>query len=69
LIIKSIKQHGSLNRNDIDELLWKKLPDWMDDSQKANKVGNLISELRIKGKIRNIGVPKKPKWVILQKNN
>lgn len=31
LIEKSIKEHGSLVRNDIDELLWNKLPEWMND--------------------------------------
>ena len=68
LVKNAIKQHGNLSRKDIDDLLWKKLPDWMNDTQKENKVGNLISELRIKGEIENIGVPKKPKWVLLQKN-
>lgn len=34
LIIQALKQHKSLNRNDIDELLWEKLPDWMTVNQK-----------------------------------
>src|SRR5690606_4807317 len=29
LILKSIREHSSLERKDIDELLWNKLPDWM----------------------------------------
>ncbi len=29
LICKAVKEHGSLARKDIDELLWNKLPDWM----------------------------------------
>ncbi|RLD83328.1 MAG: hypothetical protein DRJ10_03695 [Bacteroidetes bacterium] len=67
LIVKSIKQHGSLNRKDINDLLWVKLPDWMSDKQRMNKIGNLISELRINKEIENIGVPKKPNWVLLKK--
>lgn len=30
LIEKAIKEHGNVERNDVDELLWKKLPEWME---------------------------------------
>jgi ATP-dependent DNA helicase RecG len=62
LIEKSIKEHSSLERSDVDELLWNKLPDWMDEKQKKNKIGNLLSELRIKKRIENKGIYSKPKW-------
>ena len=62
LIEKAVMEHGSLNRKDVDELLWQKLPDWMDDKQKKNKIGNLLSELRMKKKIENTGSFSKPKW-------
>lgn len=64
LIINSITQHGEMTRSDIDELLWNKLPDRMSEKQKKNKVGNLISELRIKKIIINKGTPKKPQWIL-----
>lgn len=64
LIKKAIQEHGDLNRKDIDELLWNKLPDWMDNRKKKNKVGNLLTELRKKGEIVNTGVTNIPKWVI-----
>lgn len=64
LIKKAIKEHGDLNRKDIDELLWNKLPDWMDDKKKKNKVGNLLTELRKRGEIVNQGVTNIPKWVV-----
>ncbi|MGI6717663.1 MAG: ATP-binding protein [Bacteroidales bacterium] len=64
LILKAIKDHGYMSRKDIDELLWNKLPEWMNNKQKKNKVGNLISELRIKDIIYNTGIPSKPKWVL-----
>lgn len=64
LIIKSIKQHKSLSRKDVDELLWNKLPDWMNDKQRKYKIGNLLSELRMRGKIENVGIYKEPKWII-----
>ncbi|MCH8535920.1 MAG: putative DNA binding domain-containing protein [Flavobacteriaceae bacterium] len=62
LIMKSIKHHESLSRADIDELLWKKLPDYMSAKQKKSKIGNLISELRKKERIINKGIYSKPKW-------
>lgn len=62
LIEKAIREHKSLERSDVDELLWKKLPDWMNDKQKKNKIGNLLSELRMKEKIENAGSYSKPKW-------
>jgi ATP-dependent DNA helicase RecG len=65
LICKSIAEHRSLTRKDIDELLWSKLPDWMDDTQKKTKVNNLISEVRRNGKITNKGSLGKPEWVLI----
>ncbi len=68
LIEKAIKEHDSLGRSDVDELLWKKLPDWMDDNQKKNKVKNLLSELKRSGRIENIGTFKSSIWVMNQEN-
>lgn len=65
LMIKAIKEHKEVTRKDIDELLWNKLPDWMDEKQKKNKVGNLIGELRNNNKIKNSGTFKDSKWVLI----
>lgn len=65
LILKSIREHSSLDRSDVDQLLWNKLPDWMDDKQKKVKINNLLSELRKDIKIKNIGTFKMPKWVLI----
>jgi ATP-dependent DNA helicase RecG len=62
LIMKAMEQHEVLERKDIDELLWKKLPDWMDDKQKKTKISNLLSELRRTGIINNRGSDTKPVW-------
>lgn len=67
LIEKAINEHNSLERKEVDELLWNKLPEWMDDKQRKNKIGNLLSELRIKQRIENTGTFTKPKWS-LKKN-
>jgi len=65
LIEKAIREHGFVERNDVDELLWKKLPDWMDDKQRKVKINNLLSELRRKNRIQNNGSDSKPKWVLI----
>lgn len=64
LIIKALKEHESLNRKDITDLLSKKLPEWMTEKQQENKITNLLSELRLNKKIKNAGVRKAPKWVL-----
>lgn len=69
LIIKAIGEHKELNRKDIDELLWNKLPDWMNGKQKKIKVNNLLSELRRKNKIVNKGTDTQSKWVLVGSNN
>lgn len=65
LIAKAIKEHKSMDRKEIDDLLWIKLPDWMDDKQKKIKINNLLSELRKKKQIENKGTFKHPKWVLI----
>jgi ATP-dependent DNA helicase RecG len=64
LIEKAIKEHGFVERNDVDELLWKKLPEWMNEKQKKVKINNLLAELRKKERIKNEGNDAKPKWVL-----
>jgi ATP-dependent DNA helicase RecG len=64
LILQALHDHGSLDRNDINELLWEKLPDSMNETQKMYKIGNLIGDLRRKGKITNLGSDAKPKWTL-----
>ncbi len=63
-IIKSLKEHQFLERKDIDQLLWDKLPEWMDEKQKKNKITTLLTVLRKKGVCSNIGSDFKSKWVI-----
>ena len=69
LICKAVKEHGALARKDIDELLWNKLPEWMDDRQRKIKVGNLIAELRRQKKIVNLGSDTRPSWAPVNAEN
>lgn len=63
LILKSIAEHTSMTRAEIDSLLWKKLPEHMDDNQKKIKINNLINELSNKlKKICNKGPKTSPIW-------
>ncbi len=65
LIVKALKEHNSLTRSDVDELLWKKLPDWMDDTQRKTKINHLLTELRTKNIIENeTGIDSKPLWIL-----
>jgi ATP-dependent DNA helicase RecG len=64
-IEKAIREHGHVERSDVDELLWNKLPEWMTDKQKKIKINNLLSELRRKSRIKNIGNDVKSKWVLI----
>ena len=67
LIIKFIEQHGQMERKEADELLWTKLPDWMSEEQKKNKIGNMLSRLRTKTIITNKGSYALPLWVFVEK--
>ncbi len=65
LITDYLARFGSAPRSEIDKLLWPKLPDGMSPAQKHNKVGNLLSNLRRAGRIRNAGARKVPRWVLV----
>lgn len=64
LILDYIKESEQASRTEINELLWDNLPDGLDDKQKVAKVANLLTKLRKKRVIKNIGSRKRPKWVL-----
>jgi len=67
LILKAIREHAHLERKDIDELLWDKLPAWMDDKKKKIKINHLLTELSSNQEIINVGTRKMPKWILCNK--
>ena len=69
LIEKAIREHKSMSRSDIDDLLWNKLPEWMNEKQKKVKINNLLSEMRKRKRIVNEGTDTKSKWVLIISNN
>lgn len=58
-----IVKYGKATRKEIEDLIIDKLSEALTEKQKINKVGNLISALRIKGKIENKGSFTKSIWV------
>ena len=54
LIVEYLKKFGKSPRKNIEKFLLDKLPDILTETQKKNKVTNLLSALRIEGKIKNI---------------
>ena len=53
LLLESLKDHGSLTKQEIVRLLWDILPDQLDDKQKNTKVYNILRKLRENGAIVN----------------
>jgi ATP-dependent DNA helicase RecG len=51
MICEFIGRFGEARRADIDRLLLDKLPDVLDERQKANKVRNLLQALKNQGDI------------------
>ena len=62
LITDFLGKYGKASRKDIDDLLLDKLSSALDETQKTNKIGNIISKLRIKGVICNAGSRGAPVW-------
>jgi ATP-dependent DNA helicase RecG len=58
-----LSKFGSASRQEIDKLLFNRLSDALDVEQKQNKIGNLLSSMRMRGLIVNAGTRRAPKWV------
>jgi ATP-dependent DNA helicase RecG len=61
IIEKAIREHGTMERKDANDLLQNKIPEWIDDKQRKIKINNLLSELRRKNSIQNNGSDSEPK--------
>ena len=51
-ILKALKDHKVLSRKQINELLWNKLPVDFTDTQRINKIGNLLMRMKRDGAIK-----------------
>ncbi|NJL29695.1 MAG: hypothetical protein HC897_18295 [Thermoanaerobaculia bacterium] len=64
LILALVREHGPVERKDVDQLLVPKLPERLTAQQKERRVNNLLQELRRAGKIVNRASRARPKWVL-----
>ena len=62
LLLDSLKDHGTLTKQEIVRLLWDVLPDQLTDKQKNTKVYNILRKLRESGKIVNQTIGNKSIW-------
>ena len=64
LVLKYIKDFGSITKKDLDELLISKLPDNLNKEQKKIKIKYLVNVCLQKkeGRIKNIGTTRYPVW-------
>ena len=49
LIVEYLKQYKSAKKKDIRDLLWGKLPEVLSDTQKENKMRNLLTSMKKAG--------------------
>jgi ATP-dependent DNA helicase RecG len=68
MILQHIQNYEHVSREEIDKLLWDKLPDSMNEKQKKIKINNILTEMS--GKlIQNVGSRTKPKWILLNEKS
>ena len=68
MILQHIRNYKCASREEIDKLLWDKLPDSMDEKQKKIKINNILTEMS-GTTIRNEGSRTKPKWTLLSEKS
>lgn len=67
LIVKFLKQYGHATKIQIRDLLIEKLPDSLSDTQKEQKIGNLLTSLRKQSIISVVGHEgRQPQWALNQ---
>jgi ATP-dependent DNA helicase RecG len=55
LLVNYLKKYGQAKREDIDNLLFDKLSDALDDNQKRNYIMNLLQKIRRNGTVKVLG--------------
>lgn len=67
LLLTSLRDHGTLSREDIRTLLWNALPDILSEGQKQNKIKNMLARMKRQGKISNVSNGPNSEWRIADK--
>ncbi len=63
LVLALVREHGPVDRKEIDQALMSKLPDRLTDSQKRSRITNLLQDLRRSGMVVNRGTRSQPAWM------
>ena len=67
LIMDYLQQYAQASKKEIKQLLLNKLSDALTEKQKSNKINNLLTKLRLSGRIFNSGSDAAPSWKIVKK--
>lgn len=67
MLLEALHDHGMLTKNDITGLLWGVLSDQLTDTQKKNKIDNILRRLRSGGIIKNHTVGNRSEWTLVKK--
>jgi ATP-dependent DNA helicase RecG len=65
-LLDSLKDHETLTKREIVNLLWNVLSDKLSDKQKENKVDNILRKLRAEQKIKNNTQGNKSIWSLVK---
>lgn len=65
-LLNSLKDHGSLTKQEIVNLLWDILSDQLSDKQKENNIDNILRKLRAEQKIQNKTQGNKSTWSLVK---
>lgn len=65
LVTDYLNKFDGASRQEINDLLWEKLSEALDDGQKRNKITNLLSKMRRSNHIRNVGTKQQPRWELV----
>ena len=65
MIIDYLTRYHSATREDINKLLFPKMHEALNEKERLNKIGNLLSSLRVGGAIINKGTRSRPRWEIV----
>ena len=67
LVMDYLQQYDHASKKEIKQLLLNKLSDALTEKQKSNKINNLLTKLRLSGKIFNSGSDTLSSWKIVKK--